>query len=93
MTDRPQQFIGFTIGYRELAKMLGVPRDHRIVKVELNEPRYGPPAVCVIIEGPAGFLAPRGAAVCFNSGSIKDWITSADEVREASIAEYGPYEW
>lgn len=93
MSERPQQFVAFQIGYRELAQHLGLPRDHRVVRVEMNDPRYGPPAICVVIEGPAGYLTPRGAPVCFNSGSIENWKDTVDEVREASIEQYGPYEW
>jgi hypothetical protein len=92
VSDRPQQFVGFTVVYRELAEKLNLPRDHRVVKVELNEPRYGPPSICVIVEGPAGHICPRGAPVMF-CGSVDEWLPTVDVIREASLEQYGPYEW
>lgn len=92
MSDRPQQFVGFQISYRELAEHLKLPRDHRIVRVELSDHRYGPPCICVIVEGPAGHLCPNGAPVIF-CGKLDLWLPTVDEIRKASLDQYGPYEW
>jgi hypothetical protein len=92
MNARPQQFVGFWLTHRELAEYLKLPRDHRVVLVETNKLRYGAPGVLVIVEGPAGYLAARGAAVAFHAG-LEEWRTDVDEIREASLKLYGPYEW
>lgn len=90
MTDRPRQYIAFVIDFHRLEQALNLPRDHRLVKITLTGEHH-PPGIKVIVEGPGGRLTPVQAPACYDD--LDRWRKSVDEIREASIAQYGPYEW
>lgn len=89
--SRPRQFNGFVIDIHALEKALGIPRDHRIVRVSTTTDDYVP-GIKIIIEGPACYLlAGSRAPVAYDD--FERWLQNVDEIREAGIDRYGPYEW
>lgn len=87
---RPRQYIGFVIDYHQIERALDIPRDHRIVKITLAGD-HEIPSIRVILEGPAGLLTERGAMVYYDN--LDRWRASVDEMREAAMKQFGPYEW
>lgn len=91
MSERPQQFIGFMFAIRDLERLIDLPRDHRIVKLEHSWDNRAP-GLAVIVEGPGGHVVPPRCPVYYHD--YRDWRDNAvDENREAALAEWGPYEW
>ena len=91
MSDRPQQFVGFAFSVRDLERLIDLPRDHRIVKIETVFPHTAP-GITIIVEGPGGSISAQRCPVYY--ADYRHWRDEeVDAIREASLKEYGPYEW
>jgi len=91
MSERPRQFIGFYLDHDDLAKRLGIPADHRVVRVDFTD-KAEPPAVMVIVEGPGGILHNRFGKVQFTD--LDEWLKEGREATsEHAMKMLGPYEW
>lgn len=91
MAGRQQQFIGFVFSVRDLERLIDLPRDHRIVKIDYSFP-HSPPGITIIVEGPGGCVVPTRSSVYYED--YDNWLLKGvDEMREASLKQWGPYEW
>lgn len=87
MAGRQQQFIGFAFSVRDLERIIDLPRDHRIVKIDYTFP-HSPPGITIIVEGPGGMMVPTRSTVYYED--YERWRRDGvDEMREASLKEMG----
>lgn len=90
MSERPQQFVGFAFSVRDIERLIDLPRDHRIVKIEMTFPHTAP-GISIIVEGPGGQLVAERCPVAYQN--YDDWREHLDETREFALEKLGPYEW